>query len=637
MQHKQRFDFLATVPPFDSLSQEDLQTAAQALSLSHHYKDMTLFVQNKTQLNYVYLVFQGQLEQFILENDAKLMHTFINEREIYGGISILFNKGISIRTVRTIEDTTLFRLQKETFLALCTKNVDFTKYFTDRFGQRMLQKPYVSFIAQSARCNEDDLPPGFLNRSLHGLFSNEILTCRDDQTAQEVAQAMTGAKRSSVIVLDGQGHHSGLITDHDLRQKVVATGTPYDVPAREIMSSPLVTIPADSQVFEALLLMMQQKIKHIAVLDEASHILGIATEQDLLMAQGHSPVFLMNEIHRAESVSHMASRYRQLPGLIKTLIDNGARAGHLNRIITAFSDVILKKVLQSALEELPKPPVKFAFVVFGSEGRKEQTLKTDQDNAIIFEDVPPESLDEVQAYFLKLGSLVCSRLNEVGFAFCEYDIMAQNPKWCQPLKTWKEYFQTWIRTAEPEALLQASIFFDFRLGEGEAALVDDLRMFLFKSLSGWAGFFRHLAENALYFKPPLDFFGNLAVRSKGDLKNTLDIKSPMRLIVDFARLYALQNKIPQTNTLERLREMQFQNILDQEDHDELAHAYSYMMQMRLSHQITNMTEKNIPPDNNINPKELTHIEQQALKEALKRIRMAQGKMRMEHTQDIGIG
>ena len=637
MQHKERFDFLSTVSPFDLLSQEDLQTAAQALSLSHHYKDMTLFVQNKTQLNSVYIVFQGQLEQYILENEHKLMHALIDERGIYGGISILFNKGISIRTVRTLEDTTLYRLQKEPFLSLCSKNVDFTKYFTDRFGQRMLQKPYVSFIAQSARCNEDDLPPGFLNRSLHGLFSTEILTCREDETVQEVARSMTRAKRSSVIVLDQSGNHSGLITDHDLRQKVVASGMPFDIQAREIMSTPLVSIPADAQVFEALLQMMQQKIKHIAVVDEASHIQGIATEQDLLMAQGHSPVFLMNEIHRAETVAMIASRYQQLPGLIKTLIDNGARAGHLNRIITAFSDVILKKILEGALKELPKPPARFAFIVFGSEGRKEQTLKTDQDNAIIFEDVPDSSLQEVQAYFLDLGSRVCSRLNDVGFALCEYEIMAQNPKWCQPLKTWKEYFQTWIRTAEPEALLQASIFFDFRIGEGDASLVDELRLSLFSSLSGWAGFFRHLAENALYFKPPLDFFGNLSVRSKGEFKNTLDIKSPMRLIVDFARLYALQNKIPQTNTLERLREMQFQNVLDKEDHDELAHAYSYMMQMRLAHQIANMTEKNIPPDNYINPKELTHIEQQALKESLKRIRMAQGKMRMEHTQDIGIG
>jgi CBS domain-containing protein len=204
------------------------------------------------------------------------------------------------------------------------------------------------------------------------------------------------------------------------------------------------------------------------------------------------------------------------------------------------------------------------------------------------------------------------------------------------LSAWKGYFHRWIRAAEPENLLSASIFFDFRHGYGHKELVQELRRSLFKSLSGWAGFFRHLAENALYFKPPLDFFGNFVLQSKDGNKNALEIKSPMRLIVDFARIYALKNKIDRTNTLERLREMHRLGVLDQQDYDELAHAYSYLMQTRLFHQARLMIEEQKPPDNYVVAKKLTHIEQQALKESFKRIRMAQGKMRMELSQDIGI-
>jgi CBS domain-containing protein len=224
----------------------------------------------------------------------------------------------------------------------------------------------------------------------------------------------------------------------------------------------------------------------------------------------------------------------------------------------------------------------------------------------------------------------------VGYAFCEFDIMAQNPKWCQPLSQWTQNFQTWIRTAEPEALLQASIFFDFRLGYGEEALIQELHNFLRRTLGGWAGFFRHLAENALHFKPPLDFFGNFALQSKGDKKNTLDIKSPMRLIVDFARLYALKHNIDHTNTFDRLQSMTEQGVLEKEDADELIQAYAVLMHTRLNHQAKCITELGISPNNDINPKLLTHIEQQMLKEAFKRIRMAQGKMRMELTYDTGI-
>ena len=631
----QAVQFLANVPPFDILSEAELERVAASLSKSHHYRDMTLFVQNKTVLNHLFIVFQGRLEQFIRENDEKLLRSYLEEGDVYGGISILFNRGISIRTVRSIDDVIFFRLPKDVFIDLCSNNSQFTNHFTESFGQKIQEKPYVEFIAKSARQDDDDIPAGFLNKTLSELFAREVVTCSADSSVQEVARLMNEKNRSSVVVRDSDGEYIGLLTDHDLRQKVIAQGLALERPVREIMSSPLVSASSDSQIYEAILLMMQHNIKHLAVLDESSKLLGIATEQDLLLAQGRSPVFLMHEIQQAGSVQDMAVRQAQTPDLIKSLMDGGAKAKHINRIITAISDAILKNVLRLAQNKLGQPPARFAYMIMGSEGRKEQTLKTDQDSAIVYENVSTEEEPAVREYFLELGRIVSDWLDQIGYSYCEFEIMGRNPKWCQPLSTWKQYFTSWIRTAEPEALLQSSIFFDFRLGYGEQAIIDELRHHLFQSLSGWVGFFRHMAENALHFKPPLDFFGNFVLQSK-DKKNTLDIKSPMRLIVDFARIYALKNTIQETNTLERLEEMAVQNVLERPDADELIHAYSYLMHMRLSHQVHNIIEKNIPPDNDIYPKQLTHIEQQSLKEAFKRIRMAQGKMRMELSSDIGI-
>ncbi|MFO8032743.1 MAG: DUF294 nucleotidyltransferase-like domain-containing protein [Desulfohalobiaceae bacterium] len=629
-------DFLSQVTPFDMLPEQELQRAAQELSKSHHYRDMVLFVQNKTMLNSVYILMEGRLEQYIQEGEQKSLLGFLEEKSIYGGLSILFNKGISIRTVRTLEDSTFYCLPKELFLDLCSHYPEFTSFFTEQFSQKMLQKPYVHFIAQSAR-TEDPSNPGFLNLTLQDIFSRDYISCRQDMSIQEAAQLMTSKKRSSAVITDQEGKSIGLLTDHDLRRKVVAQAYSARNPVQDVASGPLITMPAQSQIFEAILQMMKHDIKHLAVTDNSQNLLGIATEQDLLMAQGRSPVYLMREIQLADSVQELRARQRQLPGLIKSLIDSGAKANHLNRIITEISDAILKKIIRFALEEMQAPPVDFAFMIMGSEGRKEQTLKTDQDNAIVFRDVPEEQEKEVQEYFLQLGEKICAWLDQAGYSFCEFEIMAQTPKWCQPLRVWKQYFRQWIHEAEPEALLHSSIFFDFRRGFGQKELLQELRDYLFQTLAGWIGFYRHFAENALHFKPPLDFFGNLVLQSKQGSKNYLDIKSPMRLIVDFARIYALQNKIETTNTLDRLEEIHLQGALDKQDYEELAHAYSFLMHMRLSHQAHLLVEENQPADNMILPKSLTHIERQALKEAFKRIRIAQGKMRMELTQDIGIG
>jgi CBS domain-containing protein len=262
----------------------------------------------------------------------------------------------------------------------------------------------------------------------------------------------------------------------------------------------------------------------------------------------------------------------------------------------------------------------------GSEGRKEQTLKTDQDNAIIIEDVNAASRQEVMEYFTAFGELVCNWLDEAGYALCKGDVMAKNPKWCQPLGTWKKYFSEWIHKAEPEALLQASIFFDFRGAYGDMTLIDGLRRHLFNSLDGWPGFFRHLTENALFFTPPIGFFRNFLVESKGEHRDTFNIKAAMQPVVDYARIYALRHRIDETNTFERLNQLLSQKKISAQEHNELNTAYSYLMQQRFVTQVKAVITENSDPDNYVNPKTLSQIEQTMLKEIFKRIEKFQAKL-----------
>jgi CBS domain-containing protein len=197
--------------------------------------------------------------------------------------------------------------------------------------------------------------------------------------------------------------------------------------------------------------------------------------------------------------------------------------------------------------------------------------------------------------------------------------MAKNPKWCQPLSVWKEYFLSWIRVAESDDLLNSTIFFDFRCAYGKEEIVSELRTYLMASLSDWPFFFRFMAVNAQQFKPPIGFFRNFIVESKGEHRDAFDIKKVMVPIVDFARIHALRHGLSETNTQERLNQLFMRKALQWDFYNEMEHAYSFLMQIRFARQINAMMVEKTPPDNYINPKKLSRIEQTMLKEIFSRI------------------
>jgi len=405
--------------------------------------------------------------------------------------------------------------------------------------------------------------------------------------------------------------------------------------------------PEDQPFFRLLLPVAEteapEKLRHIPILPESPLKFydfelfdqpGRNPELDNRLLTELSYTALIREILETDNVEEIIGKYDQLPGLIHSMIKSGAKVQNITRLITTFSDAILKKLIDFALDELGPPPTSFAFIVLGSEGRKEQTLKTDQDNAIIFEN-PAEgsgkSMDAVKTYFLELGEKVCAWLDQAGYDFCTGNIMAKNPKWCQPLSTWKKYFSEWIHAAKPEDLLHSSIFFDFRFAYGDKELVDSLRKYLSDSLVGWTGFFRHMTENTVFFKPPIGLFGKFIVESKEKHRNCLNIKNAITPIVDFTRIYALKNNIRETNTQERLYQLYLKKGLSRNEYNEIEQAYSFMMQFRFVQQITAIVDEDRKPDNHINPKKLSAIEQKMLKTIFKKIENIQTKLSFEFT------
>ncbi len=625
---KQDFHMIARLEPFSFLLADELKEISSQCSSETHKKGTILCIQGSTRIKKLYIFAKGSAERFFEEGGHRTLRGKLGEGDTFGGISILLNNHISIRTLELTEDSIIYTLPSGIFLNVCKKNEYFQEYFTNIFGKRMQNRSYAGIISRQMKDRELSLP--FLNQPVMRICSVNVVSCSHGTSIKNAAAQMALHKISFIFVKNKNNIIEGIVTDNDLRKRVVATGYDIHRPASEIMTSPVESISHDSQIFEAFMTMMQHDLKHLPLKDDQGNFTGVITDKDLIAAQGESPYLLIREVKQAENIKEIFNIQQWVPEVLFPLIKSGARAADLSRLVTALSDAVLHKIISFALAEKGDPPCKFAFMVMGSEEKSEQTLKTDQDNAIVYED----SSDKHQAkanhtYFLELGYLICTWLDKAGFDLCKGNNMAKNPRWCQPISVWKQYFFRWIRSGSPEDLLHSSIFFDFRGIRGELDLVDDLRAHLFHSLKGWLGFFRNLTENALYFRPPIGFFRNIVVESKGEHKNSFDLKRAMLPIVDFARIYALKHNIKATNTLSRLEQIHAEGAIDKKEFSELEQSYNYLLQLRFIRQVSCIIDEGKKADNFCNPKNLSRIDRTMLKEIFKRVEHLQQKLSVE--------
>ena len=457
-----------------------------------------------------------------------------------------------------------------------------------------------------------------------------LAICDLDTPIHKAAAAMARAKSSAILVRSPAGEPIGIVTDQDLRNRVLAAGQNASQPVSAIMSAPLVRIQDRALLFEAARVMQERSVQHLVVIDEHGVTRGILTGTEILHTQRHAIGALLGEIQEARSPEEVRDSRAKLPVFVKALLESGARVESVTRIMTTVSDAVLVRLIALAEAELGPPPTVFAFVAMGSEAREEQTLATDQDNAIIYADVPPEENEAVQAYFRGLGEKVCGWLDLVGYRRCQGEVMACNGKWCQPLSQWRQYFTECVTAAKPQDLLDVNVFFDFRCAHGEVEHVRQLREHLHHLLEGEGknAFFFHLAQSTLQFKAPRGFFGNIQLESSGERPAAFNVKAATIPLVNFARMYALQNRFAETNTLERLRRLRDQGLLLPSSHDELAQAYTALMQMRLTHQAAQIG-RGVEPDNFIDLQELTQLERSVLKKVFADITVFQARLQTD--------
>ncbi|TNF04003.1 MAG: cyclic nucleotide-binding/CBS domain-containing protein [Gammaproteobacteria bacterium] len=606
-------DFLSECTPFNELSEEHLTLAASHVQIAYYRSGESTGIFDYSNPRLL-IVRSGAFE--VRNTEGELLDR-VEPGGYFGYPSLLTGDAITNQAV-VIEDGLLYQIDADTFQLLRSVNRSFDRFFNQAHAKRL--RHAVRFREQNYQ----------LTRRVGDLSSRQPVTAAPDQTVAEVAALMTVERVSSVMVVDEDQQLCGLVTDRDLRARVVAAKRGPETLLSEIMTLELISVSAESLVFEALLLMTEHNIHHLPVITDGKPM-AMLTTTDLVKAQKADPVFLIGEIGHQDSVEGLKGVSRDIPELLRSLIRAEASADQIGRLLTTVTDALTRQLIKQAIDKFGEPPVPFAWLAFGSQGRRDQTAISDQDNGMLIGDAVTQGDDE---YFLALANYVNDGLDACGYKYCPGEIMASTPEWRQPLVGWKKQFLRWINQPSSKALMHASIFFDMRCVYGDESLFNDLQTTVCDAARGNEIFLANLTANALKLTPPMGFFKNFVVEHSGEHKNTLDVKlRGIMPINDIARIYALSVGSKQVHTLERLQEAASSKLLTLKDSRNLTDAHEFISRLRLVHQGEQLRE-GIKPDNHLNPSTFSSLSRHQLRDAFAVVTNAQSALRVKFTHGL---
>jgi len=583
------------------LPPEALGQVERGLEITFYPKGSKVLERNGPKSQHLYMIRKGLAR---LERDGQAM-VHLEEGDIFGYPSLIAQDTPAFDVIAE-EDLLVYRWPEKVFHQLMEYR-PFAEFFTKGLAERLrlvTQREGLELTSIDLSLPVGELvtrPPVFVARNA---------------TVQKAAEVMREHQISSVLV---EGSPMGILTDRDLRNRVLAVGKGPDTPLLEVMSAPAKTLPASTPLFEALSFMVTQGIHHLP-LEQDGQIVGVVTDTVFMRQQARSPLHLLRRLERTRSLDDLKGYAQELSGIAESLLAGGLGASEIGRSVSSLNDQLIHILLQLAEERLGAPPVPYAWIVFGSEGRMEQALLTDQDNALAYAEESPEA----RRYFAELAEYVVGGLIQAGFPPCPGGYMATH--WHKPISEWQKLFQHWVETPTPQELLEAQIFFDLRKVHGELSLeaLDKI-----VATSGEQGIFlAHLARASLQFRPPIGFLRRIKEEDGGvDIK-----KGGIAPIVSLARVYALEAGSLAKGTVERLRAAAHKNKLSQEGAETLIEAFGFLMRLRLRQQLASIRQ-GLPPSNKIQLDNLSSLERRHLKEAFLQIRQKQESMSLRFQTD----
>lgn len=606
-------DFLKNTPPFQFLEEAVIRDIANNVSIEFYPKGSVILKQDGPASDSLRIIKKGGVKISVKSGcDEDMILDYRGEGESFGLVSLV-GKEKQKTTIVAIDDTLCYLLGKDKVFSLIESQSAFTEFF--------LQSHFTKYMEKT--CREMRNRSFFYGGSDHILMTTEIdeiakkevVTISDSASIQDAAQAMSRHKISSVVIVDSDDLPVGIVTDKDLRDKVVARGRDVRETVKNIMNLPLIRVEARDYCFEAVLKMLKYNIHHLLVIKDGK-LRSIITNHDVLLLQGKSPLSLAKDIESQQTIEGLENIANKINHLVGFLLKEGARAGNIMKIVTELSDRLVKKVLEIAERKFGPAPAAWCWIAFGSEGRKEQIFRMDQDNALIYEDAASmKKEEESQKYFSDFTAFVKGSLDKCGFAPCPAQYMASNPQWRQPFRVWKKYFSEWISAPTADAVLKSMIFFDFRPLHGDISLAEELRSYIATLIEGQEVYLGHVANTVIKNRPPLGFLKSFVVEKNGEHKDELNLKlKGIMPLVDIVRLFAMERVVKETSTLGRIEELRNKHTIVGEYADEIEHAFEFFTLLMVHHQ-AELLEEGKPPDNFINPNKLSSLEKKTVKDA----------------------
>ncbi|PKM20326.1 MAG: signal transduction protein [Gammaproteobacteria bacterium HGW-Gammaproteobacteria-15] len=600
--------FLAETTPFDQLD------GAALGQLSAHINVYYYQAQDSVKINTDRLLIV-RTGIFTLYSDQQQLLTKLQSGDFYGYQQLLTGLTDS-DTLICEEDGLVYWLAAEAFhqCRYQYKNIDifFQRLFSRRLHQYREQQQASRFTLK-----------------ISDIVQQRKIAIRPEQTAQDAAKLMSDSRVSSLLV-EENSKLVGILTDRDLRSRVLAHALPASTQVSQVMTRQPQSIDRHAYLYEAVQQMSQHNIHHLPVTDQGV-CCGMLTATDIIRSQQDHPVYLIGEIHRQLSTDGLERCSQQIAALAITLSKQQVPAYEAGHIITTITDALTQRLIYLAQQKLGEPPCVFSWLAFGSQARMDQSLNADQDNALLLEKEP---VGIVGDYFSALAEFVCQGLAQCGITLCPGNIMASNPELRLSLKGWSGRFARWIATPTPDALLKASIFFDLRVIEGSKGLFNALQEDILQRTTEAPLFLYHLAQAALQRTAPLGFFKNFILEQDGKHKKGLDLKKRgISLITDLVRVYALYAGIHEVNTRGRLQQLAAQGIIDSKDSQNLNDAFDLLAQLRwekhqhdlqLSHDVTNL----------LNPAEISGLARHQLKDSFAVINEAQSRVKQRFCREL---
>jgi len=602
-------DHMGQQPPFDMLSDQELDQLAGQVEVAYFRADSQILELHQDIAD-LYYIRSGAVELFRPRGE---LYNRLSEGDIFGHFGLLRNRKVRF-PARALEDTLLYLVPYATFERLCAQNEQFAE-FVEAEGPRL-----KATVEQLRRDNT------LVMTRVRKLLTNSPEFIGMNDTVQAAARQMRDANVSGLLVLappeTGENLRllKGLLTERDLVARGLSEGCAPETSVSDLMTPNPATIQSDESVYEAMLTMLRNNVHHLPVLRRREAV-GMLHLSDIIRYETNSSLYLVNNIYHQNSAKGLSQLSEDVCRTFVSMVNEGADSDMVGSALSTIGRSFTRRLLELAEEELGPPPVPYCFMALGSMARNEQTIVTDQDNAMILSDDydPAEHYD----YFLTLAQRVSDGLDACGYPYCRGHVMATNDKWRQPVKVWRQVFADWITHPNAEKLLHSSIFFDLDSVYGEEEFVENLKDLVVDMAPKYPRFLAALARNALNRTPPLGLFRNFVMEPDGRHRDTINLKRRGTApLTDLIRVHALGAGSRAQNSFERLADIEETRLLPDGASDRIRDALEFISMVRIRHQVHNL-EQGEQPNNSIRPDIVSADERHSLKAAFQALSNAQ--------------